>query len=189
MERLTNEDGICVDCQCVSYCKRDCGSKKRFDKLKEYEDLGFTPEDIAYLAKFFKDKTSTEEIEANMKTAAKLMEWAKWKDAEDSGRLVILPCKIGDTVYQPGYKFTECSAHRYTPKYECDSECEGCCSKCDSECSPYVYEGRVCGLEVIPNGYVLIKVQFKDKWDNSSFTVGREVFLSREEAEENVVKR
>lgn len=43
-------------------------------KLSEYEDLGFTPEEIVYMAKFFKEHTSTESIVDNMKTAAKLIE-------------------------------------------------------------------------------------------------------------------
>lgn len=80
MTRLTNEDGICVNCDGIAYCKEDCIYKQVYYKLKHYEDLGFTPEEIAYMAKFYKDKNSIEEIECNMKVAAKLIEWAKWKD-------------------------------------------------------------------------------------------------------------
>ena len=50
-----------------------------YSRLVEYENLGFTPEDIAYLAKFFKEHTSTEAIAYEMKTAAKLIEYEKWK--------------------------------------------------------------------------------------------------------------
>ena len=39
MERLTNEDGICMNCDGISYCRVDCFSKKVYDKLKYYEDL------------------------------------------------------------------------------------------------------------------------------------------------------
>lgn len=72
-------------------------------RLAEYEDLGFTPEEIAYMAKFFKEHTSAETIEDNMRTAANLMEWAKYKDLEEQGRLIILsvddihPCKYCDS--------------------------------------------------------------------------------------------
>jgi hypothetical protein len=114
------------------------------------------------------------------------LEWAKWKDLEEAGRLVILPCKIGDTVYQPGYKFTACSAYGITPKCKHDMDCEDCCHECDSECYPYVYEGRVCKLEVLSNGEVNVYVQFKDKWDASGYQIGRQVFLTREEAEERL---
>lgn len=71
--------------------------------LQAYEDLGFTPVEIAHMAKFYKDKHSAEEIEYNMKTAAKLMELAKWKDLEAQGRLIVLsvedihPCKYCDS--------------------------------------------------------------------------------------------
>lgn len=105
-----------------------------------------------------------------------------YKDLEDQDKLVTLPCKIGDIVYQPGYKFTKCSAHKYAPQYAHDMNCEDCCSECDSECYPFIYSGRVCEIKVLSNGEVLIRVQFNEKWDNSSFTIGREVFLTLEEA-------
>ena len=108
---------------------------------------------------------------------------AEYENLEEAGRLVILPCKIGDTVYQPGYKFTACSAHNITPRYKHDMDCEDCCSECDSECYPYIYEGRVCKLEVNSIGEVLVGIQFKDKWDTSGYQVGKQVFLTLEEAE------
>ena len=66
---------------------------KAIDKLGQYEDLGFTPEDIAYLAKFYKERTSAKAIADDMRVAVQLMEWAKLKDLEAEGRLVILPRK------------------------------------------------------------------------------------------------
>ena len=111
---------------------------------------------------------------------------AEYENLEEAGRLVILPCKIGDIVYQPSYKFTECSAYKYTPKYCHDMECEGCCSECDSERYPFIYEGRVHRLEVLSNGEIKIYSQFKDKWDNSGYQIGRQIFLTREEAEEKL---
>lgn len=96
MERLTDEHGMCVDCQCISYCSRDCSSKKRYDKLKKYEDLGFTPEDIAYMAKFYKERTSAEYIANDMHIVAKLLEaerkeahWIEHKCAEEDNWLLI----------------------------------------------------------------------------------------------------
>lgn len=73
MERLTNEDGICINCEGLAYCRLDCQNKKIYDKLKQYEDLGFTPTDIAYLAKFYKEQTSPETIANHMKIVAKLL--------------------------------------------------------------------------------------------------------------------
>jgi hypothetical protein len=65
-------------------------NKLAIQKLAAYEDLGFTPEDIAYMAKFFKENTSAEAIADNMRIAAKLIEWEKWKTLEEEGRLVVL---------------------------------------------------------------------------------------------------
>ena len=134
--------------------------------IKEIKEhcLGFTPEEIAHMAKFYKDKTSVEEIEYNMKTAAKLMEWAKWKDIETENRLIILPCKIGDKAYRV---------------YEHETEtCIGKCESCDTDCSSYdicwhsKYEWRVvtCNADK----------EFLYKYWNA---FGKTVFLTYEEAE------
>ena len=53
------------------------------DKLAEYEDTGLSPEE-------FKEKS-----ESVLELYGKLKPYA---DAEEQGRLVILPCKIGDKV-------------------------------------------------------------------------------------------
>lgn len=39
MDRLTNQDGICMNCDGIAYCRMDCFYKKIYDKLKYYEDL------------------------------------------------------------------------------------------------------------------------------------------------------
>lgn len=39
MKRLTNDSGICVDCDGIAYCKTDCLNRQIYDKLKYYEDL------------------------------------------------------------------------------------------------------------------------------------------------------
>lgn len=39
MSRLTNDSGICVDCDGIAHCKTDCFNKQMYDKLKYYEDL------------------------------------------------------------------------------------------------------------------------------------------------------
>ena len=114
---------------------------------------------------------------------------AKYEDLEETGKLVILPCKIGDIVYQPSYKFTACSACNITPRYKHDMDCEDCCHECDSECYPYIYEGRVCGMGILcmdNEAIIRVRVQFKDKWDASEYVVGKDVFLALEEAEEKL---
>ena len=38
MERLTDEDGICMNCHYIDACNNDCPQKRWYDKLKAYED-------------------------------------------------------------------------------------------------------------------------------------------------------
>lgn len=74
-------------------------SGEAVDKLAAYEDLGFTPEEIAIMAKFYKERTSAEAIAEDMKIVAKLCELSKYKEAEENGLLWRLPCKVGDVLY------------------------------------------------------------------------------------------
>lgn len=110
----------------------------------------------------------------------------KMADHLIANNVVVLPCKVGDTVYQPSYKFTKCSPNDYEPKYCDDSFCCGCEAECDSVQKPYVYEGEVVSVRVT-RGQIFLAVSFKEKFDSSSFILGKTVFLSREEAE-NVLK-
>lgn len=64
--------------------------------------------DSGYDMRLLKKHTSAEVIADNMETVSKLLEWSKWKDADREGRLVVLPCKVGDTVYSiSGMKIQE----------------------------------------------------------------------------------
>ena len=62
------------------------------NRLAEYEDTGLEPEKIAFLKNIVDDASSdkpefTEHIRELLR-------------AEKDGRLVVLPCKVGDRVYQ-----------------------------------------------------------------------------------------
>lgn len=52
--------------------------------LKKYEDTGLTPEQIREIDKLYTEKCR---------------ELAEYKQAEEQGTLMRLPCKIGNTVY------------------------------------------------------------------------------------------
>lgn len=60
--------------------------------LAAYEDTGLTPEEI---------KNSITDANDMVKIAFALRELRKYKQAEAEGRLLVLPCKVGDTVYFP----------------------------------------------------------------------------------------
>lgn len=120
MERLTEKQSAGYDLKalngewCNHYCHKqrvetcnECGIYQAIQKLAEYEDLGFTPESIAYMAKFFKEHTSAEAIAINMKIAAKLVEWEKWKELEKQGRLIVLDDeKPSSLVDEDGFPIT-----------------------------------------------------------------------------------
>lgn len=101
MERLTFEGNFCEISRCegeyrmCSWCENGaCDARKVWERLKAYEDIGLTPEEI--IDRLAKAKVAGMfEAEAE-KAFDKLIEYQK---AEQEGRLVVLPCKVGDTVY------------------------------------------------------------------------------------------
>lgn len=92
MERLTywNEEY-----GCWSY---HCGSGEAANRLAAYEETGRTPEEVTALGKLFdyalkESKTLTEQL-------ALLNRIRDLAEADRDGRLVVPPCKVGDTVYR-----------------------------------------------------------------------------------------
>ena len=98
MERLTRLDGdgypvvknnMCYDDQC-GYCG------PAIDRLSDYEDTGLTPKEI-------------KSLQAEWKANLKALEY--YRDAETDGRLVILPCKVGDCLWDTEGLTEEPSRH------------------------------------------------------------------------------
>ena len=94
MERLTFEGNFCDIAQCDvipggSYCESgSCTQRKVWERLKAYENTGLEPETI------IKAKDALEYAYGN---ANRIIELA---EADKDGRVVVLPCKVGDTVYR-----------------------------------------------------------------------------------------
>lgn len=91
MKRLTFEGKFCDIAQCRELpCPYNgtCSQKEVWDRLKSYEDTGCEPEQIA------KAKDALEYAYGN---ADRIIELA---EADKDGRVVVLPCKVGDTVYR-----------------------------------------------------------------------------------------
>lgn len=77
-----------VDCTAL-YC-RNCLK----ERLAAYEDTGLTPGEV---------KSMQEEHFSGLEMAklhSALMELKKYQEADKDGRLAVLPCKAGDTVYE-----------------------------------------------------------------------------------------
>lgn len=79
MERLTFEGNFC------------CSQKQVWERLKAYEDTGLSPEKVSWMKEVveaaFDNDTSRIERAHNLHVADK------------EGRVIVLPCKVGDTVY------------------------------------------------------------------------------------------
>ena len=98
MERLTFEGNFCDIAQCDvipggSSCESgSCTQRKVWERLKAYEETGLTPEQCenakTIVESAFSDDTSK---------AERIRELLK---ADRDGRVVVLPCKAGDTVYE-----------------------------------------------------------------------------------------
>ena len=93
MERLTFEGNVCDIAQCRELlCPYDgnCTQKEVWERLKAYEDAGLSPQACA----------EAREIEETLSgwdySISRMVELMK---ADKDGRLVVLPCKVGDTVY------------------------------------------------------------------------------------------
>ena len=73
---------------------RGCGNQNAIDRLAAYEDTGLEPEEV----KSLKETWDLFGGEDGIQQA--FMERDKYKQAESEGRLIVLPCKVGDTVWR-----------------------------------------------------------------------------------------
>ena len=114
MERLTNKRE--ADAQREEYERRLANGyprnipEERFLRLAAYEDTRLTPERCAEFARADAEGRYIVMRDAEQEGVARLRELA---EADRAGRLVVLPCKVGDTVYWVhGAVITECKVHR-----------------------------------------------------------------------------
>lgn len=112
MERLTkhskqtsHENGIC----CTHFCGPEClevggncamnckWEEAAWSRLAAYEDTGLTPELCAEFARADAEGRYIVMRDAEQEGVARLRELAK---ADKDGRMVMLPCKVGDRLYE-----------------------------------------------------------------------------------------
>ncbi len=93
MERLTFEGNFCDITPCgyrIYPSDGNCTQKEVWQRLKAYEDVGLAPKACA----------QCREIEDGLSSVgysiSRMLELMK---ADKDGRVVILPCKVGDTIY------------------------------------------------------------------------------------------
>ncbi len=105
MKRLTKQlDDVCV--YIGTGCKYNTGEipaeidprnvRKVLQRLAAYENTGLEPEEIQHLLKAWEENETVISYVAEIGGADRLRELVQ---ADKSGRLVVLPCKVGDLVY------------------------------------------------------------------------------------------
>lgn len=103
-KQTPHENGICcthflgpeclgVGGNCAMNCKWE---EAAWSRLAAYEDTGLTPERCAEFARADAEGRYIVMRDAEQEGDALLLELA---EADKAGRLVVLPCKVGDTVY------------------------------------------------------------------------------------------
>lgn len=99
------------------------------------------------------------------KTRMILEKLAKYEDLEEQGRLIKLPCKVGDIVYCIFNRYTKCT---HSNEEFDEYNCQGCEYECDSKKENYVQDVRAYSLDWIVTNL-------------NNF--GKTVFLTKSEAE------
>lgn len=77
-----------ADCTAL-YCRN-----RLLDRLAEYEDTGLTPEEVSALVKDWSD------LCAIIGECGGIDRLRELDEADKNGRVVVLPCKIGDVLYR-----------------------------------------------------------------------------------------
>lgn len=164
MERLTMPKGICQMAS-TEYClsHRDCyecgHGRKVFQTLAAYEDTGLEPEDINLMLRCAAEDGETADYD-------RLRELA---EADKDGRRVVLPCKVGDTVYEASY---DCAKGiRYNPFNKNGYSYAEICLKCDI---------NPCDLHRTVREKITQSIDWI--WENKKH-FSKTVFLTRAEAE------
>ena len=146
-------------------------------RLGHYEDSGLEPEEIA---DFMKRWEQTVEIGGMLKKYGidHIRDIIK---AEQDGRMVVLPCKVGDTVYEISNNTDACNGcQHYEGIY---GSGESWCAQIDDvdlRCYPNIAEKPLCEKQFME------VVEYKPEIDwifTHRNDFGKTVFLTREEAE------
>ena len=128
--------------------------KEAVDRLAAYEDTGLEPEEIKQMCALARLNSNIFDNDFGNHIAELIV-------AERDGRLVVLPCKVGDTVYEALLEWdcTECLKTSFKPK---------------------VRERKVTHFMFGKSGDIIVGVS----GDGADYLIyGKTVFLTREAAE------
>lgn len=157
MERLTFDGNFCDIAMCRELpCPHgnNCTQKRVWERLKRYEDTGLTPE---LLNAPFTWATAMN-LAAKPALGVEPGRLRELAEADKAGRVVVLPCNVGDTVWRYGEDFGTVLPYTIDLISVVDKVC-GYSANCNH------------------NGELLDSIDFEDD------DIGKDVFLTREEAE------
>mgnify|MGYP000933494297 CR=1 FL=1 len=136
-----------------------CQYNARFvDRLAAYENTGLMPGEVAELQALLQGCES--------KKSAEWVRLQELAEADKAGRVMVLPCKVGDTVWVAGRDNVPREMQFDPPdiRATCTDEDNLCASLCKRE----------------PDGFCTYRLR------NDGQDIGKTVFLTREEAEEKL---
>ena len=121
MERLTNtawrnfdpweccgQDNFCTrGCHEKGGCNNGCIVPKLYGRLAAYEDTGLEPEEINDMALEVATLKTIESMYDGLGNPDHLRDLLQ---AEQAGRLVVLPCKVGDVVFAVDCEHLDCNS-------------------------------------------------------------------------------
>lgn len=132
------------------------------EDVRAYEATGLAPESVEKLKLSMMGKAIAEIKEFNGLPVDRLRELA---EADKDGRLVVVPCKVGDTVWVTGRDNVPREMEIEAPDIRavCTDEDNLCMSTCNRK----------------PDGFCAYRLR------NDGADIGKTVFLTREEAEKH----
>ena len=157
MERLTTRDANCADPKVLyGVWVKNHDYISAANRLADYEDTERTPEEIDI------DHEAAEQLRRLCRNCD-LDRLEKLAEADKDGRLVVLPCKVGDTLWVTGHDNVPREMELEAPDIRavCTDEDNLCMSTCNRK----------------PDGFCAYRLR------NDGADIGKTVFLTHEEAE------
>lgn len=102
MDRITFEGNFCDIAMCrENPCPYNgmCSQRQTWERLKKYEDTGMEPEEISDAVTAAKLMAKSKIVSCFGVDADHIRELVQ---AEHDGRMVVMPCKVGDHVWADG---------------------------------------------------------------------------------------
>ena len=159
----------------------DSGVAKYFNRLSAYEDTGLEPQDIISAADMCKIACALHELNA-YKDLGPIDHIRDLIKAEQDGRLVLLPCKVGDTVWLLKKK-CKYAGEDNDPWCSCDQYWDNVYHKHMWGCAGKDDEGKQFDCEKRDMEWYAQQIEYSLVLYSPNIVLGKNLFLTREEAE------